>query len=235
MSTLALIPARGGSKGIPRKNLVPLAGRPLIEYAITAGLNSKRSDRVIVSTDDEEIARVSRAAGAEVPFTRPAELANESAPMVGVVRHALSWLTEHDSWQPDAVALLQPTSPLRTAAHVDTAVALLGDTGADTVVSVVELPHRFSPYCVMREEDGLVHDFWTAPVPFDRLRRQEHPRLYARNGPAVLVTRSRVVTESDSLYGERVAPFVMPSADSIDIDEPFDLEFAEWLVGRRAT
>jgi CMP-N-acetylneuraminic acid synthetase len=129
---------------------------------------------------------------------------------------------------------LQPTSPLRRGVHIDEALDQMERTGADTVVSVIEVPHRFNPFSVMELKDGSLHNFWQGPVTFDRFRRQDIPRLYARNGPAVLATRTSLLFEADSFYGERVAPYIMDPEESIDIDSAFDLEVAAWMLQRRA-
>lgn len=231
---LGLIPARGGSRGIPRKNVALVGGRPLLAYTCEAALGSRRLTRVVVSTDDEEIAAVGRACGVEVPFLRPADLAQAETPSLPVVLHALRWLREHDAWEADIVVLLQPTSPLRRARHIDEALDGMEAAGADTVVSVVPVPHRFSPYSIASIHDGWLREFWEQPVPFDRFRRQDVPVLYARNGPAVLATRVSVLLERQSFFGERALPYVMPEEDSVDIDTRFDLCLAEWLLARRS-
>ncbi len=233
MKILGLIPARGGSKSIPHKNIARLAGRPLLAYTCEAALQSQYLTRVILSTDDEVIAEVGRDCGVEVPFVRPSELARDDTPSLAVAQHAIRWLIEHEGWQADVLVLLQPTSPLRRAQHIDEAVDLLLRSGAETVVSVVQVPHRYSPYSVMRLVDGCLEDFWQVSVPFDRYRRQEVPVLYARNGPAVLVTRADVIVEQETFYGSQVVPYMMDPADSIDIDTYFDLELAAWLLDRR--
>jgi len=233
-NVLGLIPARGGSSGIPRKNITLLAGRPLLAYTCEAALASGRLTRVLVSTDDEEIAAVGRACGAEVPFLRPADLARADTPSLPVAQHAVHWLIERGGWTPEVVVLLQPTSPLRGAQHIDEALDCMAQTDADTIVSTVAVPHRFSPYSLLRAQDGFLHDFWEAPVPFDRFRRQEIPTLYARNGPAILATRTNVLFDRQSFYGERIMPYVMCEQDSVDIDTWFDLRLAEWLLTRRS-
>lgn len=223
LEILAIIPARGGSKAIPRKNLAPLLGRPLITYTFDAAVDSKLLTRVIVSTDDHEIAATSRAAGIEVPFLRPAAIAQDSTPMIDVVRHALSALVPYD---PEVVVLLQPTSPLRTSAHIDAAISLATATDADTVVTVVEVPHQFNPVSLMKMSDGFLTPYVEGEPIF---RRQDKPRLYARNGPAVLAIRREVI-DAGSLYGDRVRAVVMSKAESIDIDDAEDLAIAElWL------
>lgn len=232
-NVLGLIPARGGSKSIPRKNIAPLAGRPLLAYTCEAALESRRLTRVVLSTDDQDIAQVGRGCGVEVPFVRPLELAHDHTPSLCVAQHAVDWLTEHDTWKADVLVLLQPTSPLRQARHIDEALTRMAETDADTVVSAVEVPHRFSPYAVMRLDNGYLHDFWPEAVPFDRFRRQNLPVLYARNGPAILATEVSVMSERKSFYGERVVPYLMDERDSVDIDTPFDLRLAEWLIIER--
>lgn len=230
MTVLGLIPARGGSKGIPRKNIVPLAGKPLLAWTCEAARASASLTRVVLSTDDLEIAEVGRSWGVEVPFLRPPDLARDDTPSVDVALHALNWLNEHDSWQPELLVLLQPTSPLRQARHIDEAVVELQRLDADTVVSVVEVPHCFHPWSVMKQEGAWLEDF-LPPLPgTDRFRRQNLPRLYARNGPAVLVTRVARLHERRSFYGERVAGYLMGKWASVDIDDRQDLELAElWL------
>jgi CMP-N-acetylneuraminic acid synthetase len=230
---LGLVPARGGSKGIERKNIAPLAGKPLLAYTCEAALESQVLDRVILSTDDEEIADVGRHCGIEVPFVRPASISGDAASSVDVARHALLWLIEKEGKGPGILVLLQPTSPLRRSRHIDEALAKMEGTGADTVVSVTEVPHRYTPYSLMEFSQGRLKDFWKEPLPFDRHRRQDLPSLYARNGPAVLATRVSVLLEENSFYGDHVTPYLMSQEDSVDIDTPFDLEVAEWLLSRR--
>jgi CMP-N,N'-diacetyllegionaminic acid synthase len=223
MEVVGLIPARGGSKAILRKNLVPLGGKPLIGWTIDAALASRRLTRMIVSTDDPEIAEVARSLGAEVPFRRPSELAADDTPMVDVVRHALGELGECD-----VGVLLQPTSPLRRAEHIDAAVDLLLETGADCVVSVVPVPHRFVPESLMELREGrLVPVTDRAPV-----QRQEKRVLYARNGPALVVFQPDGVLAGGGLYDGDCRAYPMQVRDSVDVDEAFELELAELLIHR---
>lgn len=229
MAVVALIPARAGSKGIPGKNLTACGGRPLIAHSIVAAREASRVDRVIVSTDDEAIATVALEWGAEAPFLRPAELANDMAPMLGVLLHALSWL-EAVGETVEALALLQPTSPLRRAAHVDAAVDLFFRQRASSVVSVVEVPHAFNPVSVMKLDGGFLHPYLASGATITR--RQDKPVVYARNGPAVLVSAPETLRQG-SLYGNRCVPLMMSAQESIDIDSKDDLEMVEWLMGRR--
>jgi CMP-N,N'-diacetyllegionaminic acid synthase len=232
-NVLGLIPARGGSKGIPRKNIVALAGRPLLAYTCEAALASQVLDRVVLSTDDEEIAEVGRQCHIEVPFIRPASLAQDETPSIDVARHAVEYLRDIQHWMPDLVVLLQPTSPLRQARHIDEAVGRMKETTADTVVSVVEVPHRFNPHNVTELKDGELINVAPAPRDFDRFRRQALPVFYARNGPAVLVTQVDVILNSGSFYGAHVVPYFMIEEESLDIDSKFDLWLAEQLIARR--
>jgi CMP-N,N'-diacetyllegionaminic acid synthase len=230
LKCLGLIPARGGSKSIRRKNIVELAGRPLIAYACAAARGSERLARVIVSTDDPEIAAVSAGCGVDAPFVRPARIAQDETPMVAVALHALDW-AEAEGQRVDAVAILQPTSPLRRSAHIDAAIDLIDESGADTVVSIVPVPHQFLPGSLMRlDEGGALHPMETGmPV----LRRQDKPSLFARNGPAVLVVRSATL-RAGRLYGDTIRPLHMTWAESVDIDGPDDLALAEYLLSRAA-
>jgi CMP-N-acetylneuraminic acid synthetase len=222
-----VVPARGGSKAIPRKNVSDLAGRPLLAYTADAARAAARLTRVILSTDDPDIAAIGRGLGLEVPFQRPAELASDAAPMLPVLRHAVDEMAAR-GFAAEAVVLLQPTSPLRRAEHIDQAIALLDDSGADTVVSVVEVPHQFTPGSLMRLEDGRLRPVDSAGAT----RRQDKPRLFARNGPAILAVRTAALARP-SFYEGDCRPFVMSALDSIDVDGPDDLELVECILSRR--
>jgi CMP-N,N'-diacetyllegionaminic acid synthase len=226
---VGLIPARGGSKSIPRKNLAMLAGQPLLAYTAAAAVGARRLDRTILSTDDEEIAEFGRSLGVEVPFLRPAHLAGDAVEMIPVIRHVLDWLADQGIAAATLV-LLQPTSPLRQARHIDEAVELLDTSRAETVVSVVEVPHQYGPASVMtRHEDGRLTPFLSGPAI---LRRQDKPRVFARNGPAILAVRCAALRRG-TLYGEPTVGYCMSAADSLDIDEPDDLWLAEHYIRRR--
>lgn len=227
MKVLAIIPARGGSKGIPRKNIAPLGGKPLIAWTIAAARSATSISRVIVSTDDNEIAQISKAQGAEVPFLRPPEISSDTTPALPVIQHAVDWLAGNDNWQADAIAYLQPTSPFRTAADIDASIAIMHERAADTVVSVVEIPHNMSPTSLMEQRDGWLA--FVVPPEERQFRRQAKEKLFARNGPAILLNR-RTVIDRNELYGERIAAYAMPRLSSLDIDEPEDLAIAEALL-----
>jgi CMP-N-acetylneuraminic acid synthetase len=228
MTVLGVVPARGGSKAIPHKNVVAVAGRPLLAYTADAASHSRRLTRVVVSTDDEEIAAVARALGLEVPFLRPSSLAADDTPMLPVLQHAAAEMARA-GFAADAVVLLQPTSPLRRAEHIDAAVDLLEASGADSVVSVTEVPHQFSPLSVMRLDGDRLRPYLDGATV---TRRQDKPRLYARNGPAVLAVRRRVL-DAGSLYGNDCRPLVMDPADSVDVDVPADLALVEQMLSKR--
>ena len=222
MDLLGVIPARGGSRGIPGKNIVPLAGKPLLQWTIEQAQASERLTRTIVSTDSAEIAAAAQQLGVPV-LDRPAHLAGDETPMLDVVRHAI------DATGADVIVLLQPTSPLRGARDIDAAIDLWRSSGADSVVSVVRVPHNLTPTSLLRQaENGSLEPY----AGEGESRRQSKPVLYARNGPAVLVVAAETVRDG-SLYGTDSRGYEMSMLDSIDIDAPDDLELAELLLGRR--
>ncbi|MGH9346752.1 MAG: cytidylyltransferase domain-containing protein [Vicinamibacterales bacterium] len=227
MRVLGVIPARGGSKGIPGKNLRPLAGRPLLAYTADAARESRRLSRVIVSTDDTAIRDAARGLQLEVPFMRPKELAQDDTPMLPVLQHAVRVMAGL-GFTADAVVLLQPTSPLRRGEHIDRAVDLLVSSAAESVVTVVEVPHQFNPVSVLRLEGERLVPFLDGP---SILRRQDKPHVFARNGPAVLAVRAAVLAR-ESLYGDDCRPLVMSLEDSVDVDTLADFEALERLLGR---
>ena len=222
-SVLALVPARSGSKGLPGKNLRPLAGRTLIDYAARAARESGVVDRAVLSTDAEEIAAEGRRAGLDVPFLRPPALAQDDTPMKPVIEHALAALAER-GYRPDIVLLLQPTSPMRTPAHVRSALLLLRGSNVDSVVSVLELPRHLSPEYVMRIEDGVLKPFLAQGAAITR--RQDATPAYVRDG-TVYAFWTRTLQEQGSIYGARCLPMLVDPADSITIDTLEDWEAAE--------
>ena len=230
LKVLGLIPARGGSKGIPRKNIFPLAGKPLIAYTIEAARKSSLIDRLVLSSDSEEIIRVAKSFGAEAPFVRPEHLAGDDIPALPVIQHAVRHMSQNEKFKPDIIVLLQPTSPLRRTEDIDTSLDRLIRSDADSVVSVVKAHHNYTPYSEMVLHDGCLKSF----ASWDERKnlRQLKPEFYARNG-AVYAFRQGCLMENDSIYGEKILPYVMAREDSIDIDEPIDVEFCEFMLKRR--
>lgn len=219
MRILGLIPARGGSKGVPRKNVRRLAGKPLIAWTIEAAFSSAVIERVVVSTDDQEIREVSAEWGADVPFIRPPQLAGDETPGIDVVRHALEQLPEFDT-----VVLLQPTSPLRTADDIAAAVALYVESGRRHCIAMsdtVDPPH-WSYY---------VEGTRLRPVLGERIpqRRQDLPRVVTVNG-AIYVADARRLEQSGSFLEADMVPYLMPRERSVDIDTEFDFQLCEYLI-----
>jgi YrbI family 3-deoxy-D-manno-octulosonate 8-phosphate phosphatase len=235
VEVLAIIPARGGSKSIPRKNIRPFAGHPLIAYSIAAGLKAEMVTRVIVSTDDEEIAQVAREYGAEVPFLRPQELAQDSTTDFPVFEHALIWLAEQQGYHPEIVVQLRPTSPVRPPDCVDNAVRLLMEhPEADSVRGVVlagQDPHkmwRISPegrMLALLTVEGLAEPYNTP--------RQVLPVTYWQTGH-IDVIRASIIFQKKSLSGDIILPLVLDDQYTVDIDTPTDWQRAEWLVTHSA-
>lgn len=223
---MALITARGGSKGIPGKNIKVMAGKPLIAWSILAAQQARAVQRVVVSTDDPEIAQVSRQWGAETPFLRPAELAGDNSPHLGVLLHALDWLLEREGYQPQYLLLLQPTSPLRQAQDIDQAVDLARARQAPAVIGLCEAAHH--PYLLKRlTPQGGLEDF--LPVPPGYLRRQDLPQALAINGAIYLIT-PQALRQGGSLCPPGTLPLVTPAERSLDVDTPWDFHLADLLL-----
>jgi len=220
VNTFALIPARGGSKGIPRKNIKLIAGKPLIVWTIEAALRSSLLSAVVVSTDDPEIAEVARQAGAQVPFMRPANLAQDQTPGLDPVLHALDQLPQYDS-----VLLLQPTSPLRTTEDIDGCLNLAAQKNALSVVSVAEA--AIHPYWAYRlnADQTMARFVDAAPIA----RRQDLPAAYALNG-AMYFAEANWLRRSGSLVTDETLAYEMSIEHSVDLDTPFDWKFAELLL-----
>jgi CMP-N,N'-diacetyllegionaminic acid synthase len=223
MNVLGIVPARGGSKGIPDKNLRELAGKPLLAYTVEAAQASGVIDRLVLSTDSDVIAKLGRKLGLDVPFMRPARLARDESSMLGVLQHAVAQV-ESEPWKPDLIVLLQPTSPLRRPEHVRRAVELLTSNECDSVVSVVMIPHQFAPQKALRLQDGKL-SFWS-PEADTITRRQQLETMYAREGTVYVCWRD-VLMEKGSLYGEQCLPLVLPAAESLNLDSLEDWQRAE--------
>jgi CMP-N-acetylneuraminic acid synthetase len=209
-----------------------LGGEPLIGYTIAAAQSAARIDRLVVSTEDEEIAAVARSLGADVPFIRPAALAQDDTPMLPVIAHALEAVAA-SGWAPDAVCLLQPTFPFRRPQDIDACIEALGSKQADCVISVHRVPHQFNPHWVYVENpDGSLRLVTGEPEPIPR--RQELPAAYHRSG-AVYVSRTSIVMERGSLYGDRVVGYETPAESSCNIDTMDDWAEAEALIAGRGS
>lgn len=227
---LALVPARGGSKSIPRKNIRPFAGHPLIAYSIAAGLAAETVTRVIVTTDDDEIADISRRYGAETPFLRPAEFSQDQTPDLPVFQHALRWLAENEGYMPEIVVQLRPTSPLRRVWHIDQAVrCLLEHPGADSVRTVCE-PFQ-NPFKMWRiAPDGFMQPLVQTghPEPYNQ-PRQVLPEVYWQTG-YVDAAWADTMLKKNSMTGDHILPLVIDPSEWIDIDSPDDWHRAERLL-----
>jgi CMP-N-acetylneuraminic acid synthetase len=226
LTRLAVITARGGSKGIPQKNLCAILGKPLIAFTIEAALQAKTLTRTIVSTDDQTIAQVSEQYGAEVPFSRPQHLASDTATSKAVLQHAVTYLKENENYSADIIVCLQPTSPLRTAEDIDQAVNLCLQSGADSVVSLCQVKHH--PYWMKKIVDGRIYPLILEDEQ-NYTRRQDLPPVYQLNG-ALYVTRTKALFEENRILGEFTIPYIMPQERSIDIDSQTDLRIAEYIL-----
>jgi len=226
---LVIIPARGGSKSIPRKNIKTFAGYPLIAFSIAAGLASERISRVIVSTDDEEIAEIAKEYGAEVPFLRPEELSKDITPDLPVFQHALEWLQSNDQYQPQIVVQLRPTSPLRRKEHIDQAVLrLLERPDADSIRTIC-IPFQ-NPFKMWRiGADGFMQPLISTNVSEAyNLPRQALPEVYWQTG-YVDAAWSKTMLDKNSMTGDSILPLEIGAEEWIDIDSPDDWIRAERL------
>jgi CMP-N-acetylneuraminic acid synthetase len=225
--TVAIIHARGGSKRIPLKNIKLLAGKPLISYMIRAAKSARYIDRVIVSTDHEEIARISQEYGAEVPFIRPPDIAEDVA-SERVTQHAVHYLVDEENYAVTIAVTMQPTTPFCTAADIDGAVAMLIESGADSVVSACEV-HERPEWMFYTGANGFAGKFIGSDMSGDIGISQKLPRLYVPNG-GIYATRKDVLFNENSIFGKRIKLWIMSRERSVDIDDPVDFEFAELLA-----
>ena len=226
---VGIIPARGGSKGVHRKNIKKAGEKPLIAWTIETAMDTPCLEKIIVSTDDEEIARVGRHFGAEVPFLRPSHLALDDTTDLPVYQHALTWLEENQNYSPDIVVCLRPTAPLRTSEDIQAAVDKLEETNADWVRSVCIAEHH--PYWMCRIEGDRLAPFVAGIDIKKYIRRQLLPPVYRING-AVDVAWRETIMEKQLLYVGDVAAYIMPSDRSIDIDTEFDFQILEECIRR---
>jgi CMP-N-acetylneuraminic acid synthetase len=226
---LGVVVARGGSKGLPGKNLRPLAGKPLVVYTIEAALGCPALTRPVLSTEDAAILAAGRAAGCPAPFVRPAALAGDRSSTVDVTLHAVDWLAAHEGFTADIVVMLPATAPLRTAAHIAGAVdTLRGDPAAEAVVAVTE--PDYPPFWMLTAEGGRLR--WLFPEGATVDHRQDLPRAYRPNG-SIYAVHVPVLRAQRTFYPRATAPYVMPREASVNIDTETDFALAEVLLAGR--
>ena len=229
---LGIITARGGSKGLPGKNIKPLLGKPLLAYTIEAAKKSGALERVIISTDDPKIADVARQYGCEVPFLRPSEYATDTASHLDVVLHAVNLLKEKENYLPDYVMILQPTSPMRQAGHIQECVDLIVKTGADSVFSVAKLPEEFSQYkAMLLDKNGHLRLTTGEPIYKRIARRQEVvPNYYSAGLVYLFKTGLLFDPKNPNFYGDKVLPYIVEDKYAVDINTPQDWARAEEIM-----
>lgn len=226
LNVLGVITARGGSKGIPRKNIKELGGKPLIHYTIDAVNKSNLVTHSIVSTDGKEIADVAKSYGANIPFMRPKELAKDDTSHIPVMKHAIEEMEGILGLTFDIVVIFQPTSPFRTAEDIDMTIQKLIDTGADSSVSLVELIGTDHPMKAKKMEGDKVEAY--SMEEEEGVRRQDLPTAYRRSGAVYAIKRDIIL--GGSLFGNKIVGHIVPNERSIDIDEPIDWVKAEYML-----
>ncbi|MCR5688365.1 MAG: acylneuraminate cytidylyltransferase family protein [Lachnospiraceae bacterium] len=228
MRVLFIITARGGSKGVPGKNIIQLGGLPLIAYKIISAKKCRYEHRLIVSTDDEKIADVAREYGAEVPFMRPAYLATDTAGSMDVVAHAMEWVEANDDSRYDVVCLLEPSSPFLTPTDLNDALALMEDGKADTMLGMkeVEVSRRFIHTL---DEKGGLSLFYDEIKNMTATRRQDQKPEYTMNG-CIYAAKYDYLKKNRLFHSVNSVPYIMPAERSIEIDSMFDLEMARFIV-----
>jgi len=222
---IAIIPARGGSKGLPNKNIKYLAGKPLIAYTIEAAKKSKYIDKIIISTDSEEICLVAESYGAEVPFLRPGYLANDDSKVIDSYFYTIDMLKNEHNMDISEFIVLQPTSPLRTSDDIDSAIKLFIDAKADSVISFCEANHP--PIWAKKIINTKVTDYFSESA--ENKNRQEHDNAFIPNG-AIFIFNYQFLKTNGSYYSDKTIPYIMPKERSVDIDSLIDFEYAEYLI-----
>lgn len=228
---LGIVTARGGSKRIPKKSIAVLAGRPMMAWVLDAMKKSALVNRIIVDTDDEEMAEVGRASGAEIPYLRPRELAQDSTAHLDVLKHAIGFLREREDYEPDAVVLVQPTSPGVLPAHIDDAVRLLRAENLDSVETVFEVPTIFHPYNLRVRDDGGFTHFLMPAERAAAAKAGKRPPVYAIGTVYAFLPDN--LRKYGTIQGERSKSVIIDRADAVDVDEPLDLTIAEALMKER--
>ncbi|MTI59276.1 MAG: acylneuraminate cytidylyltransferase family protein [Firmicutes bacterium] len=222
---LSIILARSGSKGIPKKNIKKLKGKPLISYTIEEAVKSKYIDRIIISTDDFQIGEIAKQYGAEVPFLRPKELATDKATSEDAMIHTINWLEKNEEYKSDYVMLLQPTSPLRRVEDIDKSLEKLIIINGDSLISLCEADKH--PAWMMEIKDNTAVPFYSEKIEYNR--RQELPKIYNING-AIYITKTNLFLKYKSRWAGKTIPYIMPKERSIDIDDNFDWKVVESLM-----
>lgn len=228
---LALIPARGGSKGLPGKNIKMFNGQPLISYTIQAAREAEIIDRIIVSTDDPDIASIAREYGAEIPFMRPSELAADDSPALDAYLYTLDRLSKEEGKKYDDVVILLPTAPLRTSHDIDQASKIFFEKNADSVISVVETPHP-PEWFKLIDDKGVLRNYRTGEGVENNRNRQEYPKTYIPNG-AIFIFKTSFLKEKRTYYSDKTFPYLMAKEKSIDIDDIVDFTCAEVLMRKQ--
>ncbi len=228
---IAFIPARGGSKGVPGKNIKEICGKPLIAHTIQAALKADKIDRVIVTTDDEDIARVAREAGAEVPFMRPAELASDTASAVDVYLHAAEFVANETGKPVEKFMVLLPTAPLRDENNINEAIEQFEHDGATTLISFTEAECPVGWYHTM-DEQGRIKNAGFGAKGSNVANRQTNATYYIPNG-AIYILDYKLLKEQRTYYCDNTYAYIMSRADSIDIDYPIDFEIAELMMKKK--
>ena len=223
---LAVITARGGSKGIPWKNIKLLGGQPLLVYSIDAVKKSKLITHAIVSTDDKKIAEVAKKFGSEAPFMRPKELAEDKTPHVPVMKHAIEFMEKKLGVIFDYAVILQPTSPFRLPEDIDRTLEKLIKSGADSAVTLVDVDNYHPVKAKKLEGDKVLPYCFTEP---EGTRRQDFPPAYRRSG-AIYAMRRDLLMKDNRLYGDNIVGHIVPAERSVDIDTPFEWFRAEWML-----
>ena len=232
MRILGIIPARGGSKGIPKKNIKMLCGKPLLQYTIDAANNATKLTKVILSSDDEAIMAIAKDFDIEVPFTRPQDLAQDDTPTLAVIQHALRFYMARGIHF-DAVCLLQVTSPFKTGAFIDAAIQKFITSDCDALISVQEIPEEYNPHWAFKENETGNLELFTGASQIIA-RRQDLPKTYHRDG-LIYITKTQVLLKKNSLYGSKLAYIKSPGTYTINIDTMADWEQAEAFLNSNNT
>jgi CMP-N-acetylneuraminic acid synthetase len=227
---LGIIPARGGSKGVPKKNIKLLGGEPLIAWTIEEAKKSKMLNRLILSTDSEEITEIGRKYSVEVPFLRPAELAKDDTPTIDVIKHCLGYLKKTENYIPDVVVILQPTTPFRKSKDIDEAINLYLQRNVSAVVSVSKVPSHYNPeWQLVIDSNGMLTTRDGKKLSALKTRRQRLMDTYYRNGEIYVINPDNII-DKNNVYGDTVLPFI--TRGKVNIDSIIDFEYAEFLIKR---